>query len=79
MKTKIRSYSDVAIDFDLKEMLKAGSNCTCLGVIVTDSALKKKKTIICNWFFKKCKYIEKEAIRHIIRDPEISSDESEEE
>ena len=30
-------------------------------------------------FLKECKYIEKEVIRHIIGDAEISSDESDEE
>ena len=41
LKTKIKSYSNVATDFQNKEMPIAGSNNACLAVITIDSALKK--------------------------------------
>ena len=68
-----------AIDFHDKEIPKAGSNHTCVAVITIDSALKKEEKYYPQLFSKECKYIEKEVIRHIIGDPEISSDESDEE
>ena len=51
LKTKIKSYGNEATDFHDKQMLKTGSNHTCLEVITIDSILKKKmKTIINNHF-----------------------------
>ena len=44
LKTKIKSYGDEATDFHDKEMPKAGSNHTCLALIITDSALKKDES-----------------------------------
>ena len=46
LKTKIRSHGDENTDFNNKEILKVGSNCTCSSVIPVDFVLKKKKTII---------------------------------
>ena len=57
-------------------MFKTGSDYTCLAVINVDSGLKKDDPQV---FLNKCKYIEKEVIRHIIEDPNISSDKSDEE
>ena len=76
LKTKIKSYSDEAADFHNKEIPKAGSDCTCLAVITIDSVLKKDENHYVQVFLKEFKYIEKEVIRHIIGDLEISSDES---
>ena len=50
------------------------SNHTCLAVISLDSALKKDGNYYPQVFLKKCKYIEKKVVRHIIDDIESSSD-----
>ena len=47
LKTNIKSYGDEVIDFYHKKI----SNHTFLVVIIWDSALKKMKTIIRNYFF----------------------------
>ena len=60
LKTKIKSYSGRAIDFDDKEMPKVGSNYICLVVILTDFILKKDENYYPQVFLKKCKQIEKE-------------------
>ena len=60
-------------------MPKADSDYTCLAVINVDSGFKKEEIYSPQVFLKEWKYIEKEVIRHIIEDPEISSDESDEE
>ena len=78
MKTKIKSYSDKATDFHDKEIPKASSDYTCLAVINVDSTLKKDENYYLQVFLKESNYTEKEVIRHIIEDPEISSDESDE-
>ena len=60
-------------------MPKADSDYACLAVINVDSGFKKEEIYSPQVFLKEWKYIEKEVIRHIIEDPEISSDESDEE
>ena len=52
MNPKIKSYGDEVIDFYDKEIPKVDSNYTCLAVISLDSALKKIKTIIREYFYK---------------------------
>ena len=37
LKAKIRSYDDEITDFSVKEILKVGSDYTCLAVIIIDS------------------------------------------
>ena len=64
MKTKIKFFGDEATDFHNKEMLKTGSNHTCLAVITIDSALKKEEKFYPQVFSKECKYIKKEVIKH---------------
>ena len=76
MKTNIKSYGDEATDFYNKEIPKAGSDCTSLAVVTTDSALEKDKNYYPQVFLKECKYMEEEVIRHINGDPENSSDKS---
>ena len=87
MKTKIKSYGDEATGFHDKETPKAGSDCTCLTVIVTDSTLEKEENYCPQVFLKECKYIEEEE-RYIIEpkyffsnncDEEIFSNDSDEE
>ena len=60
-------------------MPQADSDYACLAVINVDSGFKKEEIYSPQVFLKEWKYIEKEVIRHIIEDPEISSDESDEE
>ena len=60
-------------------MPKPGSNHTCLEVITIDSVLKKKdENYYQQAFLKKSKYAEKEVIRHITKDLEVSADDSDE-
>lgn len=59
MKTKIKTYSDEASDFNDKE-LPMGSNQTCLTVITTDSVLKKYQNYYPQAFLKECKSLDTE-------------------
>ena len=70
MKTKVKSYGDEATDFHGKEMPKAGSNHTCLAVIMIDSVLKKRIKLLSASVFNRMQiqYIEKEVIRHTGKD-----------
>ena len=70
MKTKVKSYGDEATDFHDKEMPKAGSNHTCLAVIIIDSVLKKRIKLLSASVFNRMQiqYIEKEVIRHTGKD-----------
>ena len=70
MKTKVKSYGDEATDFHDKEMPKAGSNHTCLAVIIIDSVLKKRIKLLSASVFNRIQiqYIEKEVIRHTGKD-----------
>ena len=54
MKTKIKSYSDEAIDFHNKESPKTGSDYTCLVVISVHSAYKKVENHYLQGFLKEC-------------------------
>ena len=70
MKTKVKSSGDEATDFHDKEMPKAGSNHTCLAVIMIDSVLKKRIKLLSASVFNRMQiqYIEKEVIRHTGKD-----------
>ena len=70
MKTKVKSYGDEATDFHDKEMPKAGSNHTCLAVIIIDSVLKKRIKLLSASVFNRMQiqYIEREVIRHTGKD-----------
>ena len=59
-------------------MPKAGSNHTCLAVIIIESALKKGENYYLEVFLKEFIYIEKDVIRNITQDLEIPSDDSDE-
>ena len=65
LKTKIKSYGDEVTDFYDKEIIKVGSDCTCLAVISLDSALKKDENYYPQVFLKGYKYIKNKVIRHI--------------
>ena len=73
LKTKIKSFGDEAPDFHDKYISKAGYDYTCLAVITNESALKKDKNYYLQVFLEECKYIEKEVIRNITGNQEISS------
>ena len=45
LKTKIKSYNDETAHFHNKEMIKAGTDHTCLAVITITSAFKKEEII----------------------------------
>ena len=81
LETKIKSDCDEVTDFYNKDIPKVDSNDICLAVISLDSALKKDGNYYLQVFFKKCKYMAKNVIRHI--NDNLSdfsfSDESEEE
>ena len=60
LETKIKFYLDETTDHHEKEILKAGSDYTCLAVVIVDSALKKDENCYPQAFLKECKYTEKE-------------------
>ena len=78
-RTFLKSYGDEVTDFPDNEIPNSGSEYACLAVISLDSALKKDENYYPQLFLKEYKYFEKEVIRHVIEDPEISYDESDEE
>ena len=80
LKTKLKSYRDVATDFHDKEMPNLGYNHTCLPVTKIYSVFKKDENYYLQAFLREYKYIEKvkKGIRHINDDLEISSDSEEE-
>ena len=61
-KTKIKSHGNKVTDFYDKKFPKLDSNCTCLAVISSDSALKKDDNYSPQVFLKECKYIEKKVL-----------------
>ena len=63
-KPKIKSYSGKATDFYDKKICNAGSNHVYLIVITISSALRIDESYSLQ-VVSKCKYIEKEVIRHI--------------
>ena len=68
IKIKIKSYGDEATDFHDKEMHKAGSNYTCLAVMLIGFVLKNDENYYPQMFLKEWKYIEKKVIRHVTVD-----------
>ena len=75
--SKIKSYGDEVADLYDKEVPIVDSNFTCLLVIRLDSALLDQNYYP-QVFLKEYKYIKKEVVRHITKDIEILSDESNE-
>ena len=51
----MKSYGDEVTDFHDGEIPKAGSNYTCLAVILIDFFLKKDKSYYLQVFSKECK------------------------
>ena len=76
MKAKIKSHGIEVKDFCHKNVPKVDPNHSFLAVISLNSTLKKDRNCYPQVFFKKCKYIEKKVMRHIINDLESSSDDS---
>ena len=67
-KPKQSLISNEVTDFYNKKIPKANSNHTCLAVISLDFALLKDENFYPAVYLKKCKYIEKKVVRHIIDD-----------
>ena len=63
MRIKIKSHGDKVTDFYDKEIPKVDSNHACLAVISLYFTLRGE--LLSTNVFKKCKYIEKNVIRHI--------------
>ena len=78
LKTKIKSQGDEATDVHDEEIPKAGSDCICAAVITIDSALKRDENHYLYVFLNECKYIKKEVIRHITKNIEGFSKDSNE-
>ena len=74
MKIKLESHGDGVTDFFDKKIPRLDSNRISLAVISLHSALKEDGNFYLEVFLKECKYIKKNAIRHIIDDVEICSD-----
>ena len=79
LKTKIKFYDDETTDFHDKKIHRVGSDYICLAVNTIDLILKRDKNCYLQALFKECKNIQKEVIMHVIRDPDIYSDESDKE
>ena len=79
LKTKIKSFGYEATDFYDKEIAKLSSNHPLLAVITIDSVLKINESYHPQAFLKKCKFIEKKNINHIIEDMNIFCSNSDEE
>ena len=63
-------------------LIKLGSNCTFLALIISNSALKEDDNYYLQLFLKECIFFEKKVVRHIhdsLSDFSYSSDESDEE
>ena len=82
LKTKLKSYRDVATDFHDKEMPNLGYNHTCLPVTNIYSVFKKDENYYLQAFLREYKYQihwkSEKVIRNINDDLEISSDSEEE-
>ena len=74
MKIKLESHGDGVTDFFGKKIPKSDSNRISLAVISLHSAFKEDGNFYLQVFLKECKYIKKKAIRHVIDDVEICSD-----
>ena len=79
LKTKTKSGSGkINTNFHNNKILKEGSQCICLSVILIDSVYIKDKIYYPQAFLEKCKYVvrEKKKSKFITDDTEISSDDS---
>ena len=82
LKTKTKSDNgEINTNFHNNEILKEGSQCICISVILIDSAYIKDKIYYPQVFLEKCKYVakEKKKSKFITDDTEFSSDDSDEE
>ena len=79
MKTKTKSYSDKATDFQDREVPKVDTNYTCLTVTSLDYVLKIDENYYLQMSLKECKYIKKSNWTYdFLEDLENSPDDSDE-
>ena len=77
LKAKIKSYDGkINTNFENKEILKEGTQCICLSVILNDYVFKSDSNYNIQVFLEDCKYVvkEKTMYKHIIDDVQISFD-----
>ena len=82
LETKIIFYGDkVNTGFHDNRLLKDGSHCVCLSVILIDSVFKMDKIHYFQLFLEEGKYVlnEKKLIKYIDDELEVSTDEPDEE
>ena len=82
LKTKIKSYNGkVNKNCCNNKILKEGSQCIYLSVILINSPYKKDKNYYPQVFLEECKYVlkEKKTSKYVTDDIEISSDDSDKE
>ena len=79
LKTKTKSYSDEATDFQDREVPKVDTNYTCLTVTSLDYVLKIDENYYLQMSLKECKYIKKSNWTYdFLEDLENSPDDSDE-
>ena len=77
LKAKIKSYDGkINTNFQNNKILKEGTQCICLSVILNDSVFKAGSNYYIQVFLEDCKYVVKEKMmyKHIIDDVQISFD-----
>ena len=82
LKTKIKNYEGkIKTNFDNDKILKEGSQCIYLSVILTDFVFRIGKNYYPQVLLGECKYVvvENKMPEYITNDMKISSDDSEEE
>ena len=79
IKTEIKSYEEkINANFQIFKVPKKGSQYICLSVILIDSVFRTGKNYYPQVFLEECKYVVKvkKLAKYIIKDTEISSDQS---
>ena len=79
IKTEIKSYEEkINANFQGDKVPKKGSRYICLSVILIDSVFRTGKNYYPQVFLEECKYVVKvkKLAKYIIKDTEISSDQS---
>ena len=79
IKTEIKSYEEkINTNFQSNKVPKKGSQYICLSVILIDSVFRTGKNYYPQVFLEECKYVVKvkKLAKYIIKDTEISSDQS---
>ena len=77
LKAKIKSYyGKINTNIQNNKVLKEGTQCICLSVILNDYVFKAESNYFIQVFLEDCKYVvkEKTMYKHIIDDVQISFD-----